>query len=36
MSFPTVFIAGFFGSRFNEKPYFKAQAGAETAPPVKF
>lgn len=36
MSFPTVFIAGFFGSRFNEKPYFKAQAGAETAPTVKF
>ena len=36
MSFPTVLIAGFFGSRFNEKPYFKAQAGAETAPPVKF
>jgi LemA protein len=36
MSFPTVIIAGFFGSRFNEKPYFKAQAGAETAPKVKF
>jgi len=36
MSFPTVLIAGFFGSRFNEKPYFKAQAGAETAPKVKF
>ncbi|MDO8836256.1 MAG: LemA family protein [Vicinamibacterales bacterium] len=36
MTFPTVFIAGFFGSRFNEKPYFTAQAGAETAPPVKF
>lgn len=36
MSFPTVLIAGFFGSRFNEKPYFKAQAGAETAPPVRF
>jgi LemA protein len=36
MSFPTVVIAGFFGSRFNEKPYFKAQAGAETAPKVKF
>lgn len=36
MSFPTVLIAGFFGSRFNEKVYFKAQAGAETAPPVKF
>ncbi|MBK9965575.1 MAG: LemA family protein [Holophagales bacterium] len=36
MSFPTVLIAGFFGSRFNEKVYFKAQAGAETAPKVKF
>lgn len=36
MSFPTVIIAGFFGSRFNEKPYFKAQAGAEVAPKVKF
>jgi LemA protein len=36
MSFPTVMIAGFFGTRFNEKVYFKAQAGAETAPAVKF
>jgi LemA protein len=36
MSFPTTLIAGFFGSRFAEKPYFKAQAGAETAPKVKF
>jgi LemA protein len=36
MSFPTVLIAGFFGSRFNEKQYFKAQEGAETAPKVKF
>ena len=36
MSFPTVAIAGFFGSRFAEKAYFKAQAGAETAPKVKF
>jgi LemA protein len=35
-SFPTVLIAGFFGSRFNEKPYFKAQAGADVAPKVKF
>jgi LemA protein len=35
-SFPTVIIAGFFGDRFKEKPYFKAQAGAETAPKVKF
>ena len=36
MSFPTVFIANFFGDRFREKAYFKAQAGAETAPKVKF
>lgn len=34
--FPAVFIAGFFGSKFADKPYFKAQAGAETAPKVKF
>jgi LemA protein len=36
MSFPTVLFAGFFGSRFAEKAYFKAQTGAETAPKVKF
>ena len=36
MSFPTVLIAGLFGSRFAEKAYFKAQAGAETVPKVKF
>src|SRR5213078_2199115 len=35
-TFPTVLVAGFFGSRFQEKPYFKAQAGAEKAPEVKF
>jgi LemA protein len=35
-SFPTVLIAGFFGTRFQEKAYFKAQPGAATAPPVKF
>jgi len=35
-SFPTVIIAGFLGDRFKEKPYFKAQAGAEAAPKVKF
>ncbi len=34
--FPTVMVAGFFGSRFNEKPYFKAQEGAQEAPKVKF
>ncbi len=36
MSFPTVAIAGFFGARFNEKPYFQAQAGSEQAPKVQF
>jgi LemA protein len=35
-SFPTVLVAGFFGSRFAEKPYFKAQTGAEKPPEVKF
>lgn len=35
-SFPTVLIAGIFGSRFAEKAYFKALAGAETVPKVKF
>jgi LemA protein len=35
-SFPTVLIAGMFGPRFNEKAYFKSQAGSETAPQVKF
>jgi LemA protein len=34
--FPTVIIASLFGSRFQEKPYFKAQTGAEKAPEVKF
>ena len=34
--FPTVIVANFFGSRFAEKPYFKAQPGAETAPKVSF
>lgn len=33
---PTVFIAGLFGSRFSEVPYFSAQAGAEKAPQVNF
>jgi len=36
MRFPTVIIANFFGERFREKSYFKAQAGAETAPKVQF
>ncbi|HEX9010801.1 MAG TPA: LemA family protein [Holophagaceae bacterium] len=35
-SFPTVVLAGFFGDRFRDRPYFKAQAGAETAPKVAF
>ena len=35
-TFPTNIIAGVFGSRFAEKAYFKAQAGAETAPKVQF
>jgi LemA protein len=34
--FPTVLIAGFFGEKFKEKAFFQAQAGAETAPKVKF
>jgi LemA protein len=34
--FPAVVMAGFFGSRFAEKAYFKAQAGAATAPQVHF
>ncbi len=35
-SFPTVLVAGFFGSQFAPKPYFQAQAGSEKAPEVKF
>jgi LemA protein len=35
-SFPMVVVAGFFGHRFAEKAYFKAQAGATTAPQVQF
>ncbi len=35
-SFPTVLVAGFFGTRFNEKAYFKSQPGSEAAPQVKF
>ena len=34
--FPAAIIAGFFGSKFADKPFFKAQPGAETAPKVKF
>jgi len=35
-TFPTVLVAGLFGSRFQEKPYFRAVTGAEKAPEVKF
>jgi LemA protein len=35
-TFPTVLIAGIFGSRFNEKPYFSAVPGADKAPVVNF
>jgi LemA protein len=35
-TFPRNIIASLFGSRFAEKAYFKAQAGAETAPKVQF
>ena len=35
-SFPTNLFAGMFGSRFQEKAYFAARAGADTPPQVKF
>jgi LemA protein len=35
-SFPTTFLAGFFGDRFREKPYFQAEAGSNVAPKVSF
>lgn len=35
-TFPTVLFAGMFGSKFNEKPYFAAQPGAEKPPTVNF
>jgi LemA protein len=35
-SFPTVIVAGFFGSKFQTKPYFQAVAGADKPPEVKF
>lgn len=34
--FPTVLFAGLFGAKFQEKAFFKAQAGTEVAPKVKF
>src|SRR5580658_437594 len=33
---PTVLIVGWFGPRFNEKTYFQALPGAQTAPTVDF
>lgn len=35
-TFPNVIIAGFFGSKFADKGYFKAAAGADQAPKVQF
>ena len=35
-SFPTMLLAGFFGERFRERAYFKAQPGADSAPKVNF
>jgi len=35
-SFPTVIIANMFGSKFQEKAFFKASAGSEKPPEVKF
>ena len=35
-SFPTVLIASLFGSKFERKVYFQADAGAEKPPEVKF
>jgi LemA protein len=35
-SFPTVVLAGFFGDKFHEKPYFQAEPGAHAAPKVSF
>jgi LemA protein len=35
-TFPTVLVAGFFGSQFAVKAYFQGQPGSEKAPEVKF
>jgi LemA protein len=35
-TFPTSIIAGMFGGRFAEKPYFAAKAGSDVPPKVKF
>ena len=36
LAFLAVLVAGFFGDRFRERAYFKAQAGADVAPKVAF
>ena len=35
-TFPTVMLAGFFGDRFHDKPYFQAEPGSHAAPKVSF
>ena len=35
-TFPTALYAGLFGARFNDKAYFQAEPGAQTAPKVNF
>lgn len=35
-SFPTVLVANLFGSRFEEKAFFRGQPGSEVAPKVRF
>jgi len=35
-TFPTAIVANLFGSKFEPKAYFQAQAGAESAPRVEF
>ena len=35
-SFPTNLVAGFFGSKFNDKAFFKATEGSDKPPEVKF
>jgi len=35
-SFPTMILAGFFGDRFHDRPYFQAEPGSQAAPKVSF
>jgi LemA protein len=35
-TFPTSIVAGIFGGKFAEKPYFQAKAGSDRVPEVKF